>query len=279
MAALTAALMSTVDTLINAVSAVTVNDIYKPYLKPKANDRHYLTVARIVSLSAALVGIALVPVFASFQSIYEAHGTFTAAVTPPMVVAIVLGAFWKRYTPKAAFWTLAGGMALVGCSLYWPALITPLGHGVDPAGGFKYMRALFGLVTSLVIAVTVTYLTRPKPLDSIQGLVVGTLNKGKEKFKGGKPNETPGKKVCGRLEVRKDVEGLSLPPAMMERLSAEQGDLVHIEDGRRWLGGIRSVHAKLGALHNEEGVILISPALQEAGSLLPGRKHRVEKIF
>ena len=59
MAALTAALMSTVDTLINAVAAVTVNDVYKPYFRPRAPDAHYLKVARIVSLSSALVGIAL----------------------------------------------------------------------------------------------------------------------------------------------------------------------------------------------------------------------------
>ena len=74
-------------------------------------------------LPFALLGLILVPVFASFNSIYVAHGAFTASITPPMVVAIVLGAFWKRYTPKAAFWTLTGGMALVGCSIAWPVLI------------------------------------------------------------------------------------------------------------------------------------------------------------
>ncbi len=202
MAALTAALMSTVDTLINAVAAVTVNDIYKPYIKPRASDRHYLKVARIVCLLSAFVGIALVPLFASFKSIYLAHASFTAAVAPPMAVAIVLGAFWKRYTPKAAFWTLAGGMALVGLSVVFPVLITPFSHGVDPAGGFKYMRALFGLVTSLSIALTVTCFTRPKPEAEIEGLVVGTIRKGMARFKGGKLNETPGKPAIGRLEVR-----------------------------------------------------------------------------
>ena len=31
----------------------------------------------------------------------------------------------------------------------------PFAHGVDPSGGFKYMRALYGLVTSGIIAVGV----------------------------------------------------------------------------------------------------------------------------
>jgi len=279
MAALTAALMSTVDTLINAVSSVTVNDIYRPYFKPKGTDRHYLRVARIVSLSAAVVGIALVPLFASFKSIYVAHGAFTAAVTPPMVVAIVLGAFWKRYTPKAAFWTLAGGMLVIGSSIIWPVLISPLGHGVDPAGDFKYMRALFGLTASFIIAVTVTYRTKPKPATDLEGLVVGSIRSGMRKFKGGELNETPGRNVVGQLNIKEGITGVALSEEMLDGLAANVGDMVYVADGRRWLGGIRSVHAKISDIHSEPGVIHVPESLVKEGILLPGRRHRVEKIL
>ena len=37
--ALTAALMSTVDTLITAVAAIIVNDVYTPHINPNANDK------------------------------------------------------------------------------------------------------------------------------------------------------------------------------------------------------------------------------------------------
>jgi len=279
MAALTAALMSTVDTLINAVSAVTVNDIYKPYFKPTADDRHYLKAARIVSLSSAAVGIALVPLFASFDSIYQAHAWFTAAVTPPMVVAIVLGAFWKRYTPRAAFWTLAGGLILVAASIRWPGLIAPFSHGVDPAGGFKFLRALYGLAGSLAIGVTVTFFTRPRPLAEIEGLVVGTINRGKEKYKGGKVNERLGRDVVGRLEAKEGIEGIALTRTMLDRLAADEGDLLYVADARRWLGGIRSLHVKAVAVHSDEGIVYLPEELIEEGSLLAGTVHRVEKIF
>ena len=43
--------MSTVDTLINAVAAVTVNDIYRPLVKDKP-DRHYLKIAMATSALA-----------------------------------------------------------------------------------------------------------------------------------------------------------------------------------------------------------------------------------
>jgi SSS family solute:Na+ symporter len=279
MAALTAALMSTVDTLINAVSAVTVNDIYKPYFKPEAEDRHYLRAARIVSLASAVVGIALVPLFASFESIYQAHAAFTAAVTPPMVVAIVLGAFWKRFTPKAAFWTLVAGMACVGLSIAWPVLVTPFSHGVDPGGGFKYTRALYGLVVCLAIAVIVTLFTRPRPVREIEGLVLGTLRRGREKFKGGKVNDRPGIKVKAALSVKEGLKGAFLPAGMLRDLAAGEGDLLYIADARAWLGGIRSIHVKVAGIHEEEGRVYLSPALIEEGSLLRDRPVRVEKIF
>lgn len=279
MAALTAALMSTVDTLINAVSAVTVNDIYKPHIRPTASDSHYLKVARLVSLAAAGVGIALVPVFASFESIYLAHGTFTATVTPPMVVAIVLGAFWKRYTPRAAFWTLAGGVIAMAAAVAIPQLIGPVAHGADPEGGFKYMRALYGIVVCLIIGVTMSLLDRQKPSQSIEGLVLGSLSRARELFKGGRLNEKPGRPVKGRLEKNDEIEGIGLTEPMLARLAAEKGDLIYVADGRAWLGGLRSVHGKITRIHRRDGVIEVSPALIEEGGLLVRRIHCVEKIF
>ena len=47
LAALTAALMSTVDTLITAVASVAVNDVYKPYIKPDATESDMLRTARM----------------------------------------------------------------------------------------------------------------------------------------------------------------------------------------------------------------------------------------
>ena len=280
MAALTAALMSTIDTLINAVSAVAVNDVYKPYVVKEASDRHYLRVARIVSLSAAIFGIVLVPVFASFRSIYVAHGAFTASITPPMVVTIVLASYWKRFTSKAAFWTLLGGSLLVGLSLVWPLLITPFSHGVDPVGGFKYMRALYGLAGSLIIAVCVSLFSRACSNDEIQGLVVGTLDMAKRQFKGGVVNEREGKKVIAVPVSSDQVQELSVSFAAAESLVAEVGDLIYVSDSRAWLGGLRSVHTKISAIHEKEpDTVFLSPDVIKRGNLKLNRKIRLEKII
>ena len=116
LAALTAALMSTVDTLITAVSAVFVNDIYRPYLHKSATDGEQLKVARICAVSVTVLGVLLVPLFMRFESIYSAHAAFTAAITPPLVVVLLLSVFWRRFTRTAAVWTLAGGMIAITVS-------------------------------------------------------------------------------------------------------------------------------------------------------------------
>lgn len=58
-----------------------VNDVYKPLLKPDASEKQLLRTARISAIGVTLFGIALVPVFMQFKTIYAAHGAMTAAVT------------------------------------------------------------------------------------------------------------------------------------------------------------------------------------------------------
>jgi len=280
MAALTAALMSTIDTLINAVSAVAVNDVYRPYIRTDATDKHYLGVARVVSLGAAMLGLLLVPVFASFNSIYVAHGAFTASITPAMVVAIVLAMYWRRFSATAAFWTLLGGSILVGLSIMFPVLVTPFSHGVDPAGGFKYTRALYGLAGSGLIALLVTLFTKGKRESELEGLVVGTLWKAKENYKGGKPNEEDGSKVECLLREIDGAGEISVNRDVAESLNAWVGDIVYLSDARWWLGGLRSVHATLSEIRNDDDpTVLISPSLVLEGSLQVERKHKIERII
>ena len=169
-AALTAALMSTADTLINAVSSIVVVDIWKPYVVREKPDTYYLKIGRYAAVVGSLVAILLVLVYKRFGSVYQAHAYFTAAITPPLAVAAVLGAFWHRYTPTAAFWTILGGAIAIAISIPLPGLVAPFSHGVGPEG-YKFMRALYGLAVCGAIGVIVTLFTESKTKEEIAGLV------------------------------------------------------------------------------------------------------------
>jgi SSS family solute:Na+ symporter len=282
LAALTAALMSTVDTLLVGISAVFVNDIWRLAVVKKASDRHYVLAGRMICLVGAFLGIILVPIFMRFKTIYAAHGAFTAAITPPLVVALVLGCTWKRYTPKAAFWTLLGGIIAVFISMKYPILIKPFAQGV-PASGWFFMRALFGLVVSGAIAVGVTLFTKPKAKEEITGLVWGTHREAMRRFKGGEPNEREGKSVI--LYV-KQAEGkdetVSLPPEAMKIMQADIGDLVYIADSRWWAGALRGTQSKVGSVITEEedfDKVYVPKSVMKTGRLTEGEKTRVNKVF
>ncbi len=283
LAALISALMSTADTLINAVAVVTINDVYRPYIKKGASDRHYLAVARVVSIIAAILGILLVPVYMGFTTIYAAHGAFTAAMTPAIVVVILLGAFWKRYTPQAAFWTLVGGMALIFLSFKFPILIKPFSHGVPGDDGYAFMRAFFGFVVSTTIGVGVTIFTKPRAEESIRGLVYSSVRDAIYKFKGGEPSDEYGKKVRVLLQTVTGGEQtdhvIRLSLVDMKKMKAQTGDMVNISDHRWWTGGLASANVFLGEPHDQEGLVLVNGDLLSAENLPGNRPLIVEKIL
>jgi SSS family solute:Na+ symporter len=283
LAALTAALMSTADSLINAVSAIFVNDIWRPYIKPNVDDKHYLLVARITSLCAAGFGLALVPIFME-KTIYSAHGMFTAAVTPPVVIAILLGITWKRYTPSAAFVTIVGGAILVGLSFIWPdELVGPFDFGMGP-DSYDFMRALFGLLAAGTLGVAVTLFTKPCPAEKIRGLVAGTQLDAMRRFKGAAPNRRPGEKVRLITKFDRKLAGQNVvivsKPAL-DKMAAEPGDLLYACHIRWWYGGLRSVHVKAGTpIESEDAELLrISPEDAATAHFTDGQQVILEKIM
>lgn len=261
LAALTAALMSTVDSLITGVSAVAVNDVYRPYVRPAASERELLRVARITAITVTLFGIGLVPMFMTFPSIYEAHAAVTAAVTPPLVVALLFSVFWRRFTRTAAVCTLAGGMVAILVSLFVPAVITPFAHGV-PAGDLgegllagvkqhQFMRAFYGIVISAIIGVVVTFLSQAEAPEKQRGLVWGSISEALTFYKGSPGKETKPTRALATVRVDETLSeacgsgqlpGVRLSTALAKELNAGPGDLLYVTDTRWWTGGLYSAH-------------------------------------
>jgi SSS family solute:Na+ symporter len=296
MAALTAALMSTADTLINATSAVAVNDLWKVYVKPEASDKSLLRAARVVSVAAAGIGVLMVPVYTSFKSIYAAHAAFTAMVGPPLAVAILLGAFWRRFTPTAAFWTILAGIAAMALSVVVPDVLAPFALGIEKAGGpgidghlrsYFYVRALYGFIVCGVLGVVISLLTKARPTKSVIGLVWGTLGEARRRFKGAEPNLKRGHTVILRgsllpqeeSAVRQGRPELRLPSSALEKLEAEPGDLLYVTDRRWYLGGLRSAHAVASHKRAKKDRVEVPPEVAEMLGGKIDRELRVEKIM
>ena len=283
-AALTAALMSTIDTLINACAAIGIYDIYKPLIKPKADDRHYLKAARWASALATVLGLVLVIWFnKQTGSLMAIHYKGIMLIIPPIVTTIFLGAFWRRFNALGACISMLVGVVFTMATNWVPGLVKPLAWFVVGNAKDIYMPALFGMVVTAVVGIAVTLLTRPDTHKNITGLTVDTLDEAMEMYKGGKPNHAVGKPVK-RLPFRLDESVpfnlISVSPAAMEQMKAREGDMVYMTDARPWLGGLRSQHVKFAAPHSDpENVLRMSRATQDDAFLLDGRPVTLDKIF
>lgn len=279
-AAVVSALMSTLDTLITAVSAVAVNDVWKT-LKPNQPDKHYLKVAKYAAIGSAALGVALLPLFTRFTSIYQALSAFTSTVAPPLVVVIVLGVVWKRMTSRAAFWSVLIGFTALLVSIAFPQIITPIAHGIPADEGYGYIRALFGLLASLIPAVAISLLDKRSENKSAPGLELSTLKQAIHSFKGGEPNyqKIGHSLVLPVQQSDTDQEEVRLPKAVMEALAIEPGDQLHVSDSRWWLGGFRSLSIACSEPHDQGDFVLLSQAVAERGNLIADRSVRVEKIL
>lgn len=279
-AAVAAALMSTVDTLINAVAAVVINDVYRPLVKGK-DDKHYLKIAMIVSAGATVLGAVSTIFFNNFPTLYEAHGFFHSTMTPPLVVAIFLGIFWKRYNTPAALATFLGGAVLMAIGSKYPEIfISPFDHGIEfnPERPYSYIRALYNTLVCAGSGVIVGLLTTPPTEMKTEGLTVWSLDKTREFFKGSAPNDRPGQSIKVQWALKegdKDTVGFSIND--MEVMAADVGDLVYLADERKWLGGLKSIHSVYGDAHTEDGTVYITQAHVEMGMFDPERKLCAEK--
>jgi solute:Na+ symporter, SSS family len=303
MAALTAALMSTVDTLITAIAAIMVNDVYRPFKERSgetAVESDLLKVARISSVSIAVLGVLLVPVFQSFKSIYAAHGAFTAAVTPPLVVSLLLGVFWRRFNLTAAMCTMIGGSVVIFASILYPELITPFAQGVPMrevgdeflAGKnqYKFMRGLFGMTCCMAIGIAATLATKGRPLDELRGLVWGTISDAIRSYKGsdGTEDESGWAYVKAEKGGPEEVSGHAMLPlvrisqALADELQAGPDALLYVSDARAWLGGLRSTHAQVEAVDAALQGRSIAMGSAMHGKLSAGRENhdlRVKRLY
>ena len=270
-AAVVAALMSSLDSQINASAAVAVNDIYTP-LSKNPSEKTRLRVSMFTSLLVTFIGIQAAFLFSKYGTIYEAHGAFHSVVTPPMVTVIFLGIFWKRFSSRAAVLTFVVGAIFILLGIEYPkTFVQPFSHGIEfvDAKPWSYIRALYNVFACVSIGIIATLFTKPpKNYDRIKGLTIWTIKDGPQYFKGSDVNKNAGITIQfsgAEVEVtQKDNNEVSLPKNYMDKIKGNKGDLIYISDHRWYLGGLKSTHARLGSVSDNNKVTISKDVFDHA---------------
>ncbi len=167
-AAFLAALMSSVDSCLNSAATLWTNDIYRRFLRPDADDTHYLVVGRILTFFFIIWGILFAEYSANFESIYTLIQTLMTLFQGPSLAIIVLGVLWSRTTGIGALVGLVGGLCCSSGMLFVNSYATrPLFQIQDP---FLYI-AWWSFVFSILLTVVVSLVTPKEPPEKLRGTV------------------------------------------------------------------------------------------------------------
>ena len=123
-AVLTACLVSTIGSALNALSTVFTIDIYVKRFNPHASQRRINIVGRAVTVAGSLLAIALTVAIDAIKglNLFNVFQSVLGFIAPPMAAVFLLGIFWKRTTPRAANFALTVGTVFcltVGVLYLW----------------------------------------------------------------------------------------------------------------------------------------------------------------
>jgi SSS family solute:Na+ symporter len=104
-AAVIAAITSTVDSILNSASTIVTMDFVKTF-RPDTTQRGLVFIGRVSTIGALFVAIIWAPTIAQFDTLYGYLQSVLSYLTPPVVATFLLGIMWKRVNANAAFFTL-----------------------------------------------------------------------------------------------------------------------------------------------------------------------------
>ena len=109
------AILSSIDSMMNSAATIISIDIYKRYFRKDASDKELIIAGRVTIVVLMITAI-LMALFVmdpnSNENFFLQIANYQNYLTPGILVAFVLGIFWKRGTAPAAFYTILAGIVL-----------------------------------------------------------------------------------------------------------------------------------------------------------------------
>jgi SSS family solute:Na+ symporter len=176
--ALIAGFMSGMAGNVSAFSTVWTYDIYKPLINKKGTDSHYVLVGRMSIMIGVLVSIGAAYLVQQFHGIMDYVQALFSIFVAPLLAAILFGMFWKRATRLAGFLGLLLGIVFSASLFVWvkmnPAALATVALSPDAKPmAENVFRALWAFLFAAIVIVLVSLLTKPRPVEELEGLVYG----------------------------------------------------------------------------------------------------------
>ena len=170
-AGLMAALLSTIDGMFTASSALLTEDIYLRFLRPGAGNREIKHFSRIVQATIMAITFFIIPAIMKSESavtfLQMMYGDFLGVV----IALYLAGIFSRRATPRAALFSMISGIAVA----VMLDIFTPL--------NFAYV-GLFSFLYALTGTLVLSRFENPLSDERLKNLTIYTVEDAKGPFIG-----------------------------------------------------------------------------------------------
>lgn len=123
-AALIAAIVSSLASMMNSISTIFTMDLYRNFKSGVKSEGELVRVGRFASLSAIIIAMIMArPLLGNFPQAFQYIQEFTGFFTPGVCALFLLGFFWPKTTSIAALLTALGSAVFsIIFKLAWPAM-------------------------------------------------------------------------------------------------------------------------------------------------------------
>ena len=152
-AALAAAIISSLASMLNSVATIFTMDIYRQYFNKNATDKQTVNMGRISASIALIIAVVIAPQLENVPQVFQYIQEYTGMVSPGILGVFLMGLFWKKTTTKAAIYGVLSSI-VIALLLKAPSLGLPF---LDQMG--------YTLVLTMAIIVGISLTTNPQDED------------------------------------------------------------------------------------------------------------------
>ena len=167
-AALAAAIVSSLASMLNSTSTIFTMDIYKQYINKNASDKATVNMGRISAAVALVIACIMAPLLGGIDQAFQFIQEYTGVVSPGILAVFMLGLFWKKTTNKGA---IVGALVSIPIAMYFK--VAPKGWSTSSIFvDIPFMDQMgYTLLLTMIVIALVSYLQN-KGADDSKGITI-----------------------------------------------------------------------------------------------------------
>ena len=154
-AALAAAIVSSLASMLNSTATIFTMDIYKPFFDKNASESKTVNIGRTSAAIALFIATIMAPLLGGTDQVFQYIQEYTGVVSPGILAVFILGLFWKKTSNKGAIY---GALSSIPIAMFLK--IGPKGwfaesflNNIAPSIPFMDQMAVTSILTMIVIVI------------------------------------------------------------------------------------------------------------------------------